>query len=274
MSYKRVLRSWLPPVFVREIQHLLRLSIRYSGPYPDWSSASAVATGYDAEVILDRVKQATRKVKSGEAVFERDSVLFDEVVHSFPVLAGLLRAGVENDNRLSVLDLGGSLGSSYYQCRDFLAVLGALQWSVVEQEHFVRAGQQEFSSERLRFYFSISECARAAAPNAALLSGVLQFLQQPLATLKELRANGVRYVVIDRTPFFADSQDRIVVQHVPASLYPASYPCRIFASDRFLADVSADFDVLAKFDGSDGIATIGRREFRYAGMILRARDAQ
>src|SRR5690606_1701818 len=108
------------------------------------------------------------------AVFERDSMLFDEVHHSFPVLAGLLRAAAENAGSLSVLDFGGSLGSSYYQCKDFLAVIRELQWSVVEQEHFVRAGREEFSTDRLNFFYSIAECVESAAPNVALLSGVLQ----------------------------------------------------------------------------------------------------
>ena len=42
------------------------------------------------------------KIKAGEAAFDRDSVLFAEVQHSFPVLAGLLRAAVESGNQLNV----------------------------------------------------------------------------------------------------------------------------------------------------------------------------
>lgn len=37
--------------------------------------------------------EATLKVKRGEAVFERDSVLFDEIQYSWPVTAALIRNG-------------------------------------------------------------------------------------------------------------------------------------------------------------------------------------
>jgi hypothetical protein len=37
----------------------------------------------------------------------KSSVLFDEIQHSFPLLAGLLRAALENDGVLIVFDFGG-----------------------------------------------------------------------------------------------------------------------------------------------------------------------
>jgi hypothetical protein len=56
------------------------------------------------------------KVKNGDAPYARDAVVFDELVYPFPVLAGLLRARATNKNRLIVLDVGGSLRTTYYQC--------------------------------------------------------------------------------------------------------------------------------------------------------------
>jgi hypothetical protein len=53
--------------------------------------------GYDNDTILKKCKDALLKVKNGEAVYERYSVLFDKVQHSFPVLAGLLRAAIANE---------------------------------------------------------------------------------------------------------------------------------------------------------------------------------
>ena len=59
------------------------------------------------------------KVKNGEAVYERDSVLFDEIQYSWGLLAGLEKAALEHDGKLCVLDFGGSLGSTYYQNKQF-----------------------------------------------------------------------------------------------------------------------------------------------------------
>ena len=110
------------------------------------------------------MKYATLEVIAGRAAFERDSVLFNEVQHSFPVLAGLLRAATENEGRLCVLDFGGSLGSSYFQCRGFLSVPSLLSWNVVEQPHFVRCGRECIESEQLKFYFTIDDVLKENKP--------------------------------------------------------------------------------------------------------------
>lgn len=269
MPAKSLAKKWLPPSLLEHLKPLLGRGIYFSGNYADWGAASARASGYDSGLILERVKQALLKVKSGEAVFERDSVLFDEIQYSFPVLAGVLRAAAEDGNRLSVLDFGGSLGSSYFQCREFLAALKGLQWCVVEQPHFVCCGQKHFETGQLRFFHTIAECIAQAAPNVALLSSVLQYVPEPYDVLRELMNTDIRYIVIDRTPFSELDNDRITVQHVPPSIYPASYPCRIFGRRPFLGRFHRGYEVVAQFDSNDGSATAGGLEFTFGGVILR-----
>ncbi|MDV3001980.1 MAG: hypothetical protein N5P05_003586 [Chroococcopsis gigantea SAG 12.99] len=77
------------------------------------------AEGYDKDIILETVKNSLLQVKEGQAIYERDSVLFDKIEYSFPVLTMLLKVALENDSKLSVLDFGGSLGSHYFQYRNF-----------------------------------------------------------------------------------------------------------------------------------------------------------
>ena len=43
----------------------------------------------------------------------------DVMEYQFPLLSGLLYAAAR-DGGLSVVDFGGALGSTYFQCRDFL----------------------------------------------------------------------------------------------------------------------------------------------------------
>ena len=269
MHIKTTGKRWLPPALIERLKPFLGIGIYFSGNYTDWETASAQASGYDSVLILEQVEQAMLKVKAGEAVFERDSVLFDEVQHSFPVLAGLLRAAVENGNQLSVLDFGGSLGSSYFQCREFLSVLPSLKWGVVEQEHFVHCGQRIFETEQLRFFHTIAECLQQASPNVALLSSVLQYLPKPYHVLDELMNSRVPYIVIDRTPFGDQETDFITVQRVPPSIYVASYPCWVFGKQSFLDKFRGRYTVIAQFDSIDGNAIANRKEFTFGGMILR-----
>lgn len=271
MNAKAIARKWLPPPILEWLKPVLGKSGYYSGEFADWKSARDSSTGYAASLILDRVRRAVRAVRDGSAVFERDSVLFDNVQHSFPVLAGILRAMAENNNRLSVLDFGGSLGSSYFQCRDFLAVAASVKWGIVEQGHFISVGKAEFETSTLQFFDSIDECVTQISPNVILLSGVLQYLPQPYRTMDELIGKGLQYVVIDRTPISELPEDHITVQHVPPSIYPASYPCHIFSRQNLLDRWGGRYDLLAQFDGSDGQASVKGIEFRFGGLILRLR---
>lgn len=277
MHVKTVAKKWLPPALISHLKPLLKRGIYYSGNYPDWATASAHASGYDSAMILERVKGATEKIIAGVAKYERDSVVFEKVQHSFPVLAGLLRAAGENGNQLSVLDFGGSLGSSYYQCRDFLSILPLLKWGVVEQENFVKCGRGQFETEHLKFFYTIAACIQQAKPNVALLSSVLQYLPEPYVVLDELINSDIPYVIIDRTTFSENEKDRIAVQHVPPSIYAASYPCRIFGTQSLLSVFRGHYEVLADFDSNwDGSRSeiCSGLEFTSGGMILRKNMTQ
>lgn len=50
--------------------------IHYLGDYQSWEEAESQCTGYDDEEILNKVKEATMSVINGNAIYERDSVLF------------------------------------------------------------------------------------------------------------------------------------------------------------------------------------------------------
>ena len=269
MQIKTIAKRRLPPALIERLKPFLGTGIYFSANYTDWEAASAHASGYDSVLILEQVKQAMLKVKAGEAVFERDSVLISEAQHSFPVLAGLLRAAGESGNQLSVLDFGESLGSRYFQCRDFLSVLPALKWGVVEREHFVNYGQGFLQTEQLRFFITIADCMRQNRPNVALLSSVLQYLPEPYNVLDELVSSRIPYIVVDRTPFSDHKGDRITIQHVPPSIYEAILPCRVFDKKKFLDTFLGRYEVIALFDGSDGTAVANGLGFTFGGMILR-----
>lgn len=272
MNIKTVAKKWMPPALVSHLKPLLRQGIYYSGNYSDWGTASTHASGYDSSMILERVRQAAAKVRKGEAVYERDSALFEKVQHSFPVLAGLLRAAGENGNHLSVLDFGGSLGSSYYQCRQFLSILSSLKWGIVEQENFVKCGREEFENEQLKFYSTIAECIQQAKPNVVLLSSVLQYLENPYAIVEELICSHIPYIIIDRTVISKDQQDHISVQYVPSAIYKASIPIRIFGEHSLLNHLTGSYELVSDFDAnSDDSHTeiCGGLEFSSRGMILR-----
>ncbi len=241
--------------------------IAFSGDYPSWDAAVRSSTGYDAGVILDKTCAALLKVKNGEAVYERDSVLFDKIQHSFPVLAGLLRAAVVHEGRLSVVDFGGALGSSYFQCRGFLKPVAQLDWAVVDQPAQVACGQANFSSDQLHFHPAVEDCLSAYRPNVLLLSGVLPYLPAPYALLKQLLQHRISHVIIDRTAFLQSDRERLTVQHVPSTIYSASYPACFFSESQFQAAfTSAGYRLVSDFAGADDLSPEGEQAV-YKGFI-------
>jgi putative methyltransferase (TIGR04325 family) len=265
----RRLEPWLPPVLLKALQRPAGADSRYTGNYASWESALADGDGYDARLILERVRAATARVESGAAAYERDSVTFDEVQISWPVLSALLWAGAMNGGRLSVLDFGGSLGTMYRQNRAFLDRLEEVRWGVVEQRHFVACGREQFTTDTLRFFETIRECVEAIQPTTILLGSVLQYLSDPYAALDELDESQAKVMIVDKTPFSTAATDQITIQHVPASIYPAAYPARILSEQRFRKHVASRWRIAASYDcveGSDVTSTGLRMTFK--GFIL------
>ena len=136
---KQIIKDFVPPIALRIYQNRSG-KVRFVGNYPTWDEACKASSGYDSALILNKVKNALLKVKNGEAVCERDSVLFDKIQYSWPLLSGLLWIASQKKNRLSLVDFGGSLGSTYYQNRKFLIHMEMLQWSIIEQKRLLNVG--------------------------------------------------------------------------------------------------------------------------------------
>jgi putative methyltransferase (TIGR04325 family) len=243
----------------------------YHGDFTSWQDAIKHAKGYDSPLILKRAVEATRAVVSGDAACERDTVLFDRPQIAHPLLAWLLYAASVNQGYLSVMDVGGALGSSYRQNRPFLSHLQKLRWGVVEQENFVKVGQAEFQTDELQFFPETKDCFQVMEPNFLLLSSVLQYLEHPYQLLAALLQSDIPFVLIDRTMAHRFGRDRLAVQKVPPTIYDASYPVWLLNSDR-LEEVfkEAGYETVDHFDPHPG-STFGPPDFSspYAGWFLR-----
>lgn len=271
MSVRGVLHDLVPPAVARLA---LRLRGRrddpgcLSGDFASWEEARAASTGYGSAAILEKTRDALARVSRDETLHERDSVLFDAPQHSWPVLAGLLWAAARSGGRLDVLDFGGSLGSSYFQQRVFLRELPGVRWNIVEQPAHVEEGKRSFESGQLRFYPSVGACLSETAPNAVLISGVLQYLERPYEVLTSLLGLPCACVIVDRTPFWRGERDLLKVQRVDPGIFDATIPAWVFSRRAFderarrLGTVVAEFDSLDKVPGLE-----------YKGFILRPAGA-
>jgi putative methyltransferase (TIGR04325 family) len=274
MTLKNTLKLVTPPILIRLAKRLSsnRQPDVYglSGDYQNWDKALAASTGYDSELILEKTRISLLKVKKGDAAYERDSVLFDEIEYTWPVLAGLMWAAARSGGTLNVLDFGGSLGSTYFQNRNFLSKLLGVRWNIVEQPRHIEVGKAWFEDNHLHFYATITECLSETQPNIVLLSSVLQYLENPYTVLEQLMGLPIDNVIIDRTPFWAGQTDRLCVQSVPPSIYPASYPSWIFSRNLFQSKLYKNWQIMVTFDNPDKLA--GPVDFIYQGVIIVRRN--
>jgi putative methyltransferase (TIGR04325 family) len=173
-------------------------------------------------------------VKNEEAVYERDSVLFNKIQYAWPVLSALLWVANLNKGKLKVLDFGGALGTSYRQNRYFLSSIEQLSWAVVEQPNFVDCGQKDFQNEELRFFNTVSEAITAFSPNVVLISSVLQYIENYEQLLLKILAERIPIIILDRVSVSLADTDTVYLQIVPSSIYSASYPCFMIAESKLI----------------------------------------
>jgi putative methyltransferase (TIGR04325 family) len=238
------------------------------GNFSSWEEAVSASEGYDSSFIVNKVKNATLKVKNGEAAFERDSVLFAEKEYSWPLLSALLLVAAQNKGKLRLVDFGGSLGSTYFQYKHLLKDLEEVKWHIVEQENYYKIGKDIFEDKELKFSKDLIACLENNEINAVLFGCVLPYVSQPYEIIKEVFHQKVPFIFLDRMPFIAGPEDRLTVQKVPPEIYQASYPAWFFSYQKFMSFISKEYDLVAEYECDDK-ANI---KSQYKGLILKIKE--
>ena len=247
---RQIIKKITPPIFLDIFRRRIS-KYGFFGNFLTWKDTVNASTGYNTNEIIKKVKHSLLKVKSGEAIYERDSVLFDKIHYSWPLLTCLLWIASQKGNRLNLIDFGGSLGSSYFQNRKFLVHLKELKWNIIEQEKMVECGKKYFENEYLKFYFSLDDCIKEQNPDAILLSSVIQYIEKPYGLLKKIINYGLEFIIIDRTAFVKGDKDRLTVQKVSPKIYKASYPAWFFSETKFLKSFEGRYELIEEFNALD-----------------------
>lgn len=236
MSIRTIIKKWIPPI-VYEIHRKMHPNnyLYYFNEYDSWEEAQkasqSIGGNYENKNIIDRVDEAIQKVRNGEAVYEQDGICFYEQNNNWELLAALFYVKSMIGN-ISVLDMGGSLGSTWFRYRGLLKEIQA-EWCVVEQRHYVDRGRE--TVPEIDFYYTIDEAVDSEKSNILLLSSVLMYLEEPYRWLENMMSKNFEYIIIDENAFFVEENhsEKIMLQHVPESIYSAVYPAYIFGLEIF-----------------------------------------
>ena len=91
------LKHFVPPIFILIYRKIVPKKEKvgiWAGDFASWEEAQSNCSGYDSDIILEKCRNALLKVKNKEAVYERDSVLFDKIQYSWGLLAGIQKATI------------------------------------------------------------------------------------------------------------------------------------------------------------------------------------
>ena len=224
-----------------------RVGFKYG--FMDYDSAANYVknigfTGYQEEIFVKKLVSASRGVRDGTFVYERDTVTFPTIQYSWPLLTALLYAVEEN--QISVLDYGGGLGTTYRQNHKFLAGRGVkICWKVLEQEALVQIGRREFSNEELIFVASLDE--EKTSPDIVIFGGSLCYLPRPWEVLQKTFELSPKFIVFDRTPFVEGVEDLFAVQFVPPEIYSAALPIVSFSQGKFSEFMESKYSLIVNW---------------------------
>lgn len=219
------------------------------GPFGDWDEVQSKATGYSSELIINKTLLSARLVRDGKAIFERDSVIFDKIQYSWPVLSFMLKSSLGNISKFTVVDFGGGFGSHYYQNKSFFESIKTLTWIVVEQPKMIEIGKNEFENGHLKF-LAVHEIQNIKV-NVCLLSSVLPYINEYQKIVDSVLNLRPEYIIIDRT--FIGNKDCIMLQIVNKSIYDGEYPVRIYSFLTLYNLFKENYDLIFAFDASDGL---------------------
>ncbi len=270
MSIRNVLKPLTPPILLSLYKKLTSKNVSYTGNFKTWQDAADKSTGWDQAAIFEKVSASAKQVKEGKVAYERDSVIFDNIQYAWPLLACLEHIALA-DNHLSLIDFGGSLGTTYFQNRHFLQPITSLKWYVVEQPHYVECGKREFEDQHLKFEHSIEDVIKNKSINCLLVSGTIQCLEHPAEWLQKFQTHHFEYILFDRTSFI-DDDERISIITVPEHIYPASLPCWFFNEKQFINHFKSKYELIANFDSADvSIVSSDNKKLYWKGFFFKLR---
>lgn len=268
----KYIRLLVPPIFLVVYHKFFKVKpngriIEWFGNFDNWEEAQRMSDGYDSNEIFEKVRMSTLQVMEGKGAYERDGVVFDKLEYSWPLLACLLRIAALNNNRLRIIDFGGSLGSSFIQHRSFLNHLEHFEWNIVEQNHFVEFGRSNVKVNGLSFFNSIADIRDLESINVILFSGVLQYLGQLKEIVDLVNKFKFPYVIIDKTAIIKSSKSKITIQNVPGYPYTASYPARFFNETELLR-MFRQYELVIDFPSYDYTVSLGETHGYFRGYLL------
>jgi putative methyltransferase (TIGR04325 family) len=182
-------------------------------------------------------EEATRSApEAGKVGYdtEQHASLYDErigkvLIADYAVLFWLSRIASNVD---SVFDIGGHKGELFYGFRKALPTVDALRWLVQDLPSSTRAGRALAEEKGVAALSFTTDLGHGSGSDLVIASGVLQYLNEPLASIVTAWERPPRYVIVNNTPMF-EGDEYVTLQNTGISYNPY----RIFNRSRLIGSL-------------------------------------
>jgi len=252
--------------------------MKWKGNFSTWEEAKEKSNGYAEDIILNKVIEASETVLKHENWFERDGTILKKHLINPQLLCSILYIATNDKiHDFNVLDFGGAFGSVYNQHKKYLINIDTITWNIIEQSHFYKVGKKKFETNVLRFFESINEYRKEnTSTKILLLSGVLQYLDNPYQILNQLLELNPEYIIVDLTVLTnkLHEQDILTIQYINKQYYgkKISYPCWFFNRNRFLNFVIDRYEVIIDQEAYIGTIKYNNTKYHYSYLLLKKKE--
>jgi len=256
MRLKQIIKLLIPPILLK-----LYLSLKsegskhtFDGPFDTWEEVSSITSGYQDPRIISKLLESANAVLRGEASFQRDGILLDEIEFNWPSLSALLLA-LSNSSSHHILDIGGGFGQTALQNNSFFSLMpgGAdIRYSIVEQSEIVASSTKLVDVPSLTFYSKLKD----VTPDFDIVyfgssAAYIEKVEEMFDYIAFYKPN---FIIFDRTPVSDFSEDYYYLEKPSNDFYSGgSYPVRVFSEqklkNRFVEQFGGgDYRVLAQWN--------------------------
>jgi putative methyltransferase (TIGR04325 family) len=206
------------PAYRRFLTHCLPSWVKYRGVYDSFAEACAnapksVSLGYDHEEIALGYKDQRFIASDYPAAF-------------------WLREALRDGS--TVFDLGGSVGTSFYEWENYFDYPHDVRWLICELPSVARAGEQLAQERRENRLHFTSRFDEADGANCLLASGCLQYIETSIADSLKRLAHPPQHLVLNRLPLHS-RRECVTLQNIRWAVSPY----RVFQRDHFIGELEA-----------------------------------
>lgn len=266
----------------RIVRILNRPSPRRFPRYASFAEAAAHTTGYEDPEIVGIVARKTEQFRQALGARTERRIEDRQTLQNLFVMRHASVSGPVN-----VIDVGGACGANYFLL-DHLLPHCFSRWVVLETPGMAEAAHRQ-SGDRLQFATEWGEALAAVGSRGKCLlfaSGVLQYLPDPAAALREWSSAGVGWIYLTRTLLLSGDREEVlytaqqtrVSDHGPGVLAEgappklSSQPLTLQPQRLIEEQLGADYTLQYIFEeGPDEPVQVGdrRTSLRTAGYLYR-----